>query len=113
MERVRQSAVSRQRLAIPRRGGSGKRRTHCTKELTTDYRCLDVQLLKRRGRIYLAGETCDPSRRSKFARISDEFDGPIGELDGPIGSAGIEVFIRVHPNHISVTDGSNRTAIAL
>ena len=92
---------------------SGKRRTHCAKELTANYRCLDVQLLKRRGRIYLAGETCDPSRRSKFAHISAELDGPIGELDGPIGSAGVEVFIRVYPNHICVTDGPNRTVIAL
>jgi hypothetical protein len=92
---------------------SGKRRNLCAKELTADYRSLDVQLLKRRGQIYLAGGSCDPSRRSKFAHISAELDGPIGELDGPTGSAGGEVFIRVYPNHLYVTDGPNRTVIAL
>jgi hypothetical protein len=84
--------------------------THCPKALTADYRRLDVQLLKRRGLIYLVGEADDTSGRSKFAHISD----------GHIGTTGFELSLRIYPNHICVTDGydgsisaPNRTVIAL
>ena len=93
--------------------GSGRLRRRCSKELTADYRRLDVQLLKQRGSIYLVGEAGNPSGRSKFAHVGDE-------LDGPVGSTGSKLSVKIYPNHICVTDahdgpmsGPTRTVIAL
>jgi hypothetical protein len=53
--------------------GSGKRHRHCVKRLTVDYDQLNVQLLKRRGSIYMgSGGGFGPSR---IVHVSDHLSG--------------------------------------
>ena len=98
--------ISKERRVKMGGWGSGTGRKHCEKELTADYCCLDVQLLKRRGFIYLGRDTLGPSG---FALVYDALAG-FAQLTGN------QLAVGIYPNHIVVTDPTNGpygTSIAL